>query len=217
MKGPSLTLRVLAKVVHRPGQLDVPALARRVLPWTPRPYRSWAELAERGMHYGRAEKRVQNAIWELARRGDVRPAKLVHLEPFSREALLRHGMLAIREPHLVERGGQLVGRREGAPVGTHAEHILRVLLEGGPLPVGTLRAASGGLRASGAEKTAWRDAYAGLVRSGTILPPALRWPTKAGVERVQHARLAGVLAAPPARLVVVPALPSAAGTVALAS
>lgn len=217
MKGPSLTLRVLAEVVHRPGQLDVPALARRVLPWAPRPYRSWAEVLERNQHRRKAEKRVRNALRELARRGDVQPARLVHLERFSREALLRDGMSAIREPSLVERGGQLVGRRDGRPLGTHAERILQALLEAGPLAPGTLQARTGGVYGNGRENGAWREAYARLARSGTILPPSLRWPTTAGVERVRRAQDAGVLSTPVARLVVVPALPGSGWAVALAS
>ncbi len=198
-RAPPLSLRVLAAVVDRPGQLDAPAIAERLLPWTPRPYRTSAEraavLAERDAHRARALRRVQNALRELARPGNpaVAPVRHVALEALSAAAYAREGLAGLRAPARHEtRAGAIVGRHPGAVPGSHAAAIVAALAAG-PMTPGELATATGGRCASGHENGAWREAYGRLVEDCIVVASRHRWPTAAGIARVDAARARGLL------------------------
>lgn len=198
-RAPPLSLRVLAAIVDRPGQLDAEALAQRLMPWTPRPYRTAAERAAvhaaRDAHREDARRRVMNALRELARPrvGLIHPARLVRLEEHSAAVYAREGVAGLRGPgRLRTRAGALVGTCEEDVPGGHPEAILAVLAEGAVSP-GELAAASGGRCGSGHENGAWREAFERLVDDGVVVPARCRWPTEAGVAKVAAARARGVL------------------------
>ncbi len=202
MRPPSLQLRVLAAVVDRPGQLDLAALAERVLPWQPRPYRTRAERAavhrERDAHRRDAHRRVKNALRELARPAQqlIWPVAETRLEAASAARFADAGLAALQGPARGQvRDGAIVGWRPVGPPGSHAAAIVAALAAG-PLAPGALLRQTGGRCASGSENGAWREAYDRLVADGTVVAASARWPTPAGIARVDAARAAGRLGPP---------------------
>jgi hypothetical protein len=206
-------LRVLRLVVDHPGEMDAESIG--VLLWPPQvpaapplkwngpvaatsAYQAWlsglrGRESSRKAHrtaMARKASRLLGRLQELALVEPLRPPRLsAWWEDFTQSRGRRSALAALETAEEESWFDEATDREDEAAYDAHIGRLLTLIAEVEKLPQ-SVKALMG---EGGGEGGANRRAYERLVELGVIVPPSYRWPTPAGIAKIEKAVSRGIV------------------------